>query len=104
MSNAIYMFNALWFKPTGGKEKYSEYAASLAPIFQKAGAELRENYQPEKSLIGEWEPDVFFVVRYPTEEAFISMIESSEYSKIAHLREEALEKSLLVRCKPYDWV
>ncbi len=104
MSSAIYMLNALWFKPNGGQEKYLEYGAAMTPLLEKAGAEIEHNYQPEESLIGEWDPDVFFVVKYPSKKYFDAMIGSPEYAKIAELREEALEKSLLIRCKPFDWI
>lgn len=99
MSEPIYMLNALWFKPDGGKEKYLEYGAAAAPLTQQAGAELQDGlYTPEESLIGDWNPDLFFVVKYPSKEAFDNMINSPEYAKVAPLREAALEKSLLIRC------
>lgn len=101
MSTAIYMLNALWFKPEGGQEKYMEYGAAIAPLLQKYEAQVLENYQPEESLIGDWDPDLFFLVKYPSKQAFEAMISSHDYREIAHLREEALVKSLLVRCAPF---
>ena len=103
MNEPIYMLNALWFKPDGGKEKYLEYGAAARPLLKEAGAEVMDNYAPEKSLIGDWDPDVFFLVKYPSQEAFESMIGSPAYQKILHLREEAIDNSLLIRCKPFDW-
>ena len=101
MSTAIYMLNALWFKADGGREKYLEYGAAVAPLIEQAGAEVQDGlYVPEESLIGNWDPDVFFIVKYPSKEAFDSMINSAEYAEVAPLRETALEKSLLVRCRP----
>lgn len=103
MSEAIFMMNVLWFKKDGGLKKYMEYGAAVAPLLEAAGAEIKENYSPEESLIGDWDPDLFFVVRYPSKAAFESMISSPEYAKIMHLREDALENSLLVRCKHFEW-
>ena len=102
MSDPIYMLNALWFKAGGGKEKYLEYGAAVAPFLEKAGAEVQEIYKPEESLIGEWDPDAFFIVKYPSIEAFESMTSSAEHAAVSQLREEALEKSLLIRCAPYE--
>ena len=100
MSTAIYMLNALWFKADGGKQKYLEYGAAVAPLIEQAGAALQDGtYIPEESLIGSWDPDLFFVVKYPSKEAFDSMINSPEYAKVAPLREAALAKSLLIRCQ-----
>lgn len=103
MNEAIYMLNALWFKENGGREKYLEYGAAIAPLLEKAGAEVNPNYYPEEEIIGEWDPDVFFLVKYPNKAAFDAMITSPAYKEIMHLREEALDKSLLIRCKPFEW-
>ncbi len=96
----VYMFNALWFKKDGGAESYDRYRQAVVPLLQKAGARLAsETFAPEAALIGEWDADLFFVVEYPTWQAFEEMVQSEGYTKIRHLREEALEKSLLVRCR-----
>ncbi|WP_166424635.1 DUF1330 domain-containing protein [Paraglaciecola sp. 20A4] len=104
MDEPIFMLNALWFKKDGGLGKYMEYGAAIAPLFKAAGAEVKDNYSPEESLVGDWDPDVFFVVRYPSKAAFMTMVNSPEYAKVKHLREEALDNSFLVRCKPFEWV
>ena len=103
MEQSIYMLNALWFKQDGGREKYLEYAAAITPLLEAAGAQPGPNYGPEKALIGEWDADVFFVVKYPSQAAFESMVGSAAYAKIRHLREVALEKSLLIKCNSFDW-
>ena len=58
-----------------------------------------ESYVPEVALLGDWQPDLLFVVEWPNGEAFMKLPENPGYRKIAHLREEALENSLLVRCR-----
>ncbi len=103
MDQSIYMLNALWFKKDGGRQKYLEYGAAVFPLMKKVGAEIADNYHPEEALIGDWDPDVFFLVKYPNKEAFESMINSAEYREIRHLREASIDKSLLARCKPMDW-
>ncbi len=103
MNDPVYMLNALWFKERGGLEKYLQYRDAVLPLLKEAGAEVLPSYHPEEGVIGEWDPDVFFVVRYPSKAAFDTMIASSGFRDIAHLREEALERSLLIRCSPFDW-
>lgn len=103
MSEPVYMLNALWLKKPDGAKKYQEYGRAATPLLKRAGAEVMTNYQPEASLIGEFNPDVFFMVRYPSQAAFEAMVASEEYQAILHLREDALENSLLIRCKPFDW-
>ncbi len=99
MSDAIYMLNVLWFKEDGGAEKYAEYAAAAAPFVEEIGGKLVESYRPEAALIGEWNPDLFFVVEWPSWETFLKLPENPGYQSIAHLREEALRDSLLIRCR-----
>lgn len=95
----IYMLNALWFKKDGGARKYAEYAVAAGPFVAEVGGKLVESYAPELAVIGEWDPDMFFVVEYPSWDAFTKLRQSAGYLKIVHLREEALEKSLLIRCQ-----
>jgi len=98
MSEKIYMLNALWFKKDGGAEKYAEYGAAAAPFVQALGGKMVDGYQPIQSLIGDWDPDVFFLVEWPNQDAFSKLAEDEGYQKIAHLRGEALENSLLIQC------
>ncbi len=95
----IYMLNALWFKPNGGEQRYREYLQAAGPLTAALGAKFLEGYKPEQALIGEWNPDMFFVVEWPNKLAFEQLIHNPEYNKIRHLREEALEKSLLIQCQ-----
>ncbi len=95
----IYMLNALWFKKDGGAGKYAEYAAAAAPFVTELGGRLVESYAPDVALIGEWDPDLFFVVEWPSWDAFTKLPENAGYQEIAHLREDALDKSLLLRCR-----
>ena len=99
MSDRVYMLNVLWFKEDGGAEKYAEYAAAAQPFVSELGGRLVETYLPQQALIGEWDPDLFFVVEWPDWETFLKLPQDPGYQKIAHLREEALVNSLLIRCK-----
>lgn len=103
MEEPIYMLNALWLKSDGGRDKYLAYGEAMQPLLEKAGAEVMPNYAPEQAIIGDWDPDVFFFVKYPNQSAFETMISSDAYKNVMHLREEAIDKSLLIRCKPFDW-
>ena len=97
---AIYMLNALWFKKDGGQERYRKYLAATAEVMKQLeiGAEVVHSYVPQEILIGDWDPDLVFVVRYPDRAAFNRLVTSEEYGRIRHLREEAIDKSVLVQC------
>lgn len=94
----IYMLNALWFIENGGAEKYAEYVAAAAPFVAELGGKMLDGFTPDLALIGDWDPDLFFIVEWPSWSVFTKLPENDGYRKIAHLREEALEKSLLIRC------
>ena len=94
----VYMLNALWFKKDGGAEKYAEYVAAAAPFVTALGGRMIDGYAPQASLIGDWNPDLFFIVEWPSWEAFTNLPVDPGYQKIAHLRDEALNDSLLIRC------
>lgn len=94
------MFNALWFRPDGGAERYAEYGAAVMPILAGVGAELLYPFLPvERVLEGELDPDLVGFVRYPSRDAFKAMWQSKAYQAVAHLREEAITKAILTQCE-----
>ncbi len=95
----IFMLNALWFKPDGGAEKYQEYMEAVMPFVIKHGGSAGQGYIPEQAMIGEFDADLFFVVEWPNQEAFLALVGDPDYQKISHLRDEAISDSLLIRCK-----
>lgn len=95
----VYMLNVLWFKKDGGARTYQRYAAAAAPILDELGARALPAFEPQMGVIGKWDPDLFFLVEWPDWQTFLSLQTHAGYQEIAHLREEALEKSLLIRCR-----
>lgn len=93
----FYMFNALWFKQDGGAEKYSEYLQAAGPFVAKHGGVAQDSYVPEQAIIGEFDADLVFLVEWPSQAAFTALIQDKGYQAIAHLREEAIVDSLLIR-------
>ncbi|MEM1204535.1 MAG: DUF1330 domain-containing protein [Acidobacteriota bacterium] len=100
----VYMLNVLWFKEEGGRETYGRYAQAAAPVIGRLGGRLLDAFNPEQALIGDWDPDLFFVVEWPSWEAFQALVDDEDYRRDAMpLREEALERSLLIRCSRADF-
>ena len=94
----IYMLNVLWFDPDGGRERYGAYLKAAAPIVAKFGGKKLDSYLPEQALIGEFDADLLFVVEWPSWETFQEFANDSEFQAIRQLREDAITKSLLIRC------
>ncbi|HZO05014.1 MAG TPA: DUF1330 domain-containing protein [Solirubrobacterales bacterium] len=86
----VVMLNLLRFKPDGGRERYGEYGAAVAPLLEAAGGRIVFAGDPATVLLGERSWDMVLLVEYPTRSAFLEMIGSEAYQTIAHLRTEAL--------------
>lgn len=91
----LVMLNLLAFKPDGGRQRYEEYAAAVAPLLEKAGGRIAFVGEPAAVLIGDDSWDLVALVEYPTRQAFLEMIGSPEYQAIGYLRTEALSKGEL---------
>ena len=86
----LVMLNLLRFLPEGGRERYEEYGAAVAPLLERAGGRARFLGRSAPPLLGESYWDLVLLVEYPTRQAFLDMVGSEEYRAIAHLRTEAL--------------
>src|SRR3954447_17332234 len=75
----LVMLNLLAFKPDGGRQRYEEYAAAVAPLLEKAGGRIAFVGEPAAALIGDDSWDLVALVQYPTRQAFLEMIGSPEY-------------------------
>lgn len=91
----VYMLNLLEFASDGGAERYAEYGAAVAPLFERAGGQAIFAGRPTEHLIGDGSWDMMLLVSYPTRQAFLDMVSSPEYQEIEHLRSEALIRSEL---------
>ncbi|MDQ7037130.1 MAG: DUF1330 domain-containing protein [Anaerolineae bacterium] len=96
----VYMLNALWFKPDGGREKYIEYMQAAAPLTAKYGSKLVPTALiPGTPIYGDFDADLVFFVEWSSMAVFQQFAQDPEYQKIAHLRTEAISKSILVPCQ-----
>lgn len=94
---SVFMLNVLWFKENGA-EAYAKYAAAAGPIVSALGGKRIFGFTPTETLIGDWQPDLLFVVEWPSWEALKQLGEKPDYQEIAHMREVGLDRSLLIRC------
>lgn len=87
----VTMLNLLRFKPDGGRERYAEYGAAVAPLLNGVGGRIVFVGETATPLLGGDSWDLVALVEYPTRQAFLEMVGSSEYQAIAHLRTKALD-------------
>ena len=91
----VVMLNLLDFKHAGGAERYAHYGEAVAPLLDRVGGRLLYAGEAAAPVIGPSKWDLVLLVEYPTRRAFLDMVGSPEYQRIAHLRSEALERSEL---------
>lgn len=91
----VTMLNLLAFVADGGRERYEEYAAAVAPLLEQVGGRIVFAGVPAPALLGDDSWDLVALVEYPSRQAFLEMVGSPEYEAIAGLRTEALTRSEL---------
>jgi uncharacterized protein (DUF1330 family) len=98
----VVMLNLLRFKE-GGRQGYEEYAFKIRPFLDKLSAEILFVGDLSTVLVApethEW--DTILIVRYPSRQAFSSMVADPNYQEITHLRTEALEEAVLQATIPW---
>ena len=103
----LVMVNILKFKAkttTGetGQEVYGRYFKNASPFVAKSGAKLIWKGQVHTSVIGNLDnqPQLIFLVEYPSVDHFLAMASNPDYQKIATDRSLALEYGGLIACQP----
>jgi uncharacterized protein (DUF1330 family) len=94
----FYMLNALWFKPDGGMESYQKYMHAVTPLLKKYNGKPTPLLVPTKELVGKFDADLIFFVKWPSLNIFLEFTNDPEYKKIGHFREDAITNSLLIKC------
>ena len=95
----VLMVNLLKFKTQGGLESYQRYGREVAPHLERVGASIRYAGTAPAVVIGEGERpwwDAILIVEYPTPQAFIDMVTTSEYAKVHEHRAAGLERGDLI--------
>lgn len=92
-------YPSAWTQQCSGQEAYKRYLGHTEPLLAKVGGSLVYRGQTGATIIGpedkkEW--DEVLVVRYPSSQAMLKMIQSPEYQKIVVHRTAALEDSRLI--------
>jgi len=95
----VYMLNVLWFKPGGGSERYKDYLKAANSFEREVGARKMKSFVPTESIVGDFDADLIFFVEYPNLQAFKDLMGNEDYQTIVQLSDDAIEKSLLIRCE-----
>ena len=102
----LVMLNILKFKAKTktnetGKEAYARYFSNASPFVKKYGGKLIWKGQVHNTVVGNsvLQPQVVFLVEYPSASNFFGMITNPAYQKIAIDRSLALKYGGLIACQ-----
>jgi uncharacterized protein (DUF1330 family) len=102
-SGPVQMLNLLAFRTTTddgrtGRQAYGDYSRAVAPLLAAVGGRVLWLADAHHALIapaGEaW--DEMLLVEYPSRDAFVQMMQSSDYQAIVHHRTAALRDARLI--------
>ena len=103
----LVMVNIIKFKETTengnetGQEAYARYFKNVQPFVAKAKATLIWKGAVATTVIGDSkdQPNMIFLVEYPSVNHFLEMVSNPEYQKVANDRTIALEYGGLIACQ-----
>lgn len=99
-----YILHAVWFNRPNGPHRYREFLEAASAIASRYGARRVEAYIPVEPLMGDFRPDYLYFTEWPDIEQFNAYMRDPAYRAVAHLREEACKKRVLLHCRrPSDW-
>ena len=101
------MVNILKFKAKtengneSGKNAYARYLKNVQPFIAKAAAKLIWKGTVASTIIGDLndQPDMIFLIEYPSVDHFLGMVSNPEYQKVAKDRTIALDYGGLIACQ-----
>jgi uncharacterized protein (DUF1330 family) len=98
----VVMLNLLRFKE-GKRAKYEEYARAIRPFLEQYDARVLYVGDCSTALVAPKEHnwDTVLIVRYPSRQAFSSMVADPNYQEITGMRTEALEDAVLQATVPW---
>jgi uncharacterized protein (DUF1330 family) len=99
----VVMLNLLRYKEDGGQAAYEEYARRVQPFLDDIGAAVIYVGDLSTVLVApsdhDW--DAILLIRYPSRQAFSSMVADPNYQKITGMRTESLEEAVLQATIPW---
>jgi uncharacterized protein (DUF1330 family) len=99
----VVMINLLAFKQPDGAASYARYGDLVQPHLERAGASIVYAGPQQTMVIGDgtrawW--DLIIAVRYPSVQAFLSMVADPDYQAIHQHRADGLERTELIATAP----
>lgn len=104
----VVMLNLLKFKArsgagdASGQDEYRRYGDRAREMIEARGGRVQWIGSAEQVLIGDpaedW--DTVLLVEYPSRAAFIEMVTTPEYGEAHEHREQGLDRTVVLACRP----
>ena len=107
----VVMINLLHFAASqgsiasGGEDAYRKYGEAAVRMVEARGGRVVWMGRPENVVIGDAQRDAWdlaVLVSYPSRQAFIDMVTTSEYQDAHRDRERGLARTVLIACQPIN--
>ena len=96
----VVMLNLLQFKRDGGSRAYSKYSEAFQAVLERHGGRFLYLGRGAEVLVGDQSWDAVALVEYPSRKVFLAVIAMPEYAAMAKLREDGLERTVLMATTP----
>ena len=94
------MLNLLKLKKDGGDKDYARYLAESSPFAEAIGATVEYFGIPQELLTGKEDWDLIMLIRYPSRQAFLDLINDPGYLKAHEWRHKGVERAVLYPTSP----
>ncbi|MCY7307318.1 MAG: DUF1330 domain-containing protein [Rhodoferax sp.] len=99
-SGPVVMLNLLKFKPGGGARAYGRYSEAFQALLERHGGRFIYLGRGAEVLVGDQSWDAVALVEYPSRAVFLRIIALPDYAAIAQVREDGLERTMLLATTP----
>ncbi len=101
-TSKLHMLNVIWYDGEEGKTTFHEYLKQANPIAAKHGAHLHSELYSSTNDAFDFNPDLLFVVQYPSFGGMFSVLTDDEFEEIFELRTKGAKRKILTSCDVDD--
>ena len=77
-------------------ERYKDYVAGVTPLIEKHGGVYCVRAGASEVLEGEWAPDRFVVLEFPSREAALAFYNDPDYAPLRSLRQAITNSNVIL--------
>lgn len=95
----VYELSGLWIRPDGGRERLHDYYAQIQPVAEEYGGRQVLQFAGVRSAWGDFLPTEVRVTEWPNIASWEGFVKDRRVAKLKELRDSALSKLTVTRCR-----